>query len=224
MRIVVKFPTRSRGHKFLRILNQYIDSSDDPDNVFYLISIDQDDETMMNPSTFKAVSNAHENVEVVVGESMSKIHACNRDLNDYEGDWDIVVLASDDMIPQVQGWDKIIAEQMEENFPDTDGSLWFYDGHQHDICTMSIIGRKRYEKFKYLYHPDYISLWCDNEFTDVSKADSAIIFFSTCLFKHEHPIWMRQADKMDALYRKNEKYFKIDRRTYKQRKKQGFVR
>ena len=61
----------------------------------------------------------YKNTEIIFGNSKSKIDAVNRDLENYH-DWDIVLLASDDMIPQVKGYDRIIVL--------TDGEWHVMDG------------------------------------------------------------------------------------------------
>jgi hypothetical protein len=48
------------------------------------------------------------------------------------------MLASDDMIPVVSGYDQIIRNDMYENFKNTDGVLWYNDGGQTIITTLSI--------------------------------------------------------------------------------------
>ena len=62
-----------------------------------------------------------------------------------------------------------IRQKMIKHFPDTDGVLWFFDGWRKDLNTLCIIGRKYYERFGYIYHPDYKSFWCDAEFTEVAN-------------------------------------------------------
>lgn len=222
LKILVKFPTRSRGHKFINVLSEYINKSQDKSRVKYLISYDSDDPTMTAPvieGLIKAFPFV--NMTFARGESKNKIHACNRDVNDYKEDWDIIVLGSDDMLPQVHGWDFTIRQEMMKNFPSLDGALWFNDSHQPRVCTFSIMGRPYYERFKYLYHPDYISLWCDNEYTDVAMKAGKMKYYEQVLFKHFHPAWMGDG-AFDALYRKNEAYFKQDQQTYLRRKAIGF--
>ena len=59
---------------------------------------------------------------------------------------------------------------MSFNYPDTDGVLWFNDGFQGNrLNTLCILGKKYYERFNYIYHPDYISLYCDEEQTNVAR-------------------------------------------------------
>lgn len=223
LNILVKFPTKNRGLKFFQVLTQYVQSCKEPTRVKYLVTIDDDDHTMSDEIIKACVDVVgKDSIHFDAGYSANKIHACNRGMNECPFEWDVVVLASDDMIPQVNGWDQIIVDQMSQSFPELNGCLWFYDGHQNAICTMSIIGRAYYETFHYLYHSSYVSLWCDNEFTEVAQKTGSIVYSSTCLFRHMHPVWERKADLNDALYRKNESYFGQDKRNYILRKKRGF--
>ena len=72
----------------------------------------------------------------------------------------------------------------------------------------------------YIYNPEYISLWSDNEFTDVSKALNKVTYFEDVVIKHEHPMWSGSAH--DRLYQRNDKYFMRDKATYLRRKANGF--
>ncbi|PCJ57935.1 MAG: hypothetical protein COA65_08730 [Rhodospirillaceae bacterium] len=157
---------------------------------------------------------------IIGGTSNNKIHACNRDIEKGK-DWDIIVLISDDMIPQIDGWDEIIRQAMTKYYPDTDGTLWFNDGYQDRICTLCIIGRKYFDRFGFIYHPDYNSLFCDNEFTEVAKGLDKMTYFTACIFRHEHFANNPQI-KRDKLYDRNEAFFNIDKATYERRKAEGF--
>jgi hypothetical protein len=99
--------------------------------------------------------------------------------------------------------------------------LWYNDGYVgQKLNTMCIMGRKYFDRFAYIYHPDYISLFCDNEFMDVSMILNKVKYSEDVLFKHEHPA--NGVGAMDKLYNMNEKYYKIDQITYEKRKQQNF--
>jgi hypothetical protein len=182
-----------------------------------MMSIDNDDEvTLSNIELFNGCF-------IDIDSSPNKIHAINRNM-DKAPKWDIVVVMSDDMACQVKGFDEVIRRGFDvHEFTDQptgidlDQALWFFDGWQHNICTLVVMGRTRYEKFGYLYHPDYISLWCDNEWTEVNEPKK----FDQILFLHLHPAW-KQGEPMDALYQRNEAYFQHDKATYERRKAEGF--
>jgi hypothetical protein len=89
---------------------------------------------------------------IVVGRSCGKIGAINRDM-DLAPPFDILLLASDDMIPIVKGYDRIIRDNMPL---DTDRVLHFNDGHRTDsLNTLCILGKKYYDRFGYIYYPEY---------------------------------------------------------------------
>lgn len=214
--ILVKFPTRGRPDKFLKVLSQYI-STQNTEDVHYLITLDADDPSV-NDDFIDDIQSLSKHITISVGLSKGKIDACNRGMN-IIAEWDIVILASDDMHPQQTGWDKIISDAMQENFPDGDGVLNFSDGFT-DLNTMCILGRAYFERFGYIYDPEYISLWCDNAFQDVSRMLNREAKFSQVLFRHNHPA--NTGNGMDVLYRENDKHFRADQQTYLRQKAVNF--
>lgn len=207
----------------------------------FLVTIDTDDQTMNNSAVISKLSSLRD-VFYSFGSSKSKIDACNRDLNNYletaDPQPDIILLASDDMIPQERGYDEIIRSEMSKYFPDSDGCLWFSDGYRKDFCTLSILGRKYYDRFNYLYHPSYKSFWCDNEFTEVAHTANKIRFIDKVIIKHLHPDWIvsdpnahkmqetlfgdSQKELHDGTFMRNLPYEYEDRLNYERRKAKGF--
>ncbi len=109
---------------------------------------------------------------------------------------------------------------MIQYYPDTDGVLWFNDGFQKDrLNTLSILGKKYYDRFGYIYHPSYKSLWCDNEFTEVATKLGKQTYFEQIIIKHEHPLWTKE--KPDTVLIENDKYDPEDRANFERRKKEG---
>ena len=144
---------------------------------------------MNNEDTIKKITE-YKNTKLVIGHSLSKIDAINRDLSDFGYDWDIVLIAADDTIPQIIGYDNIVRNDMVFNYPDTDGILWYNDGFQEDtLNTLCILGKKYYKRFNYIYHPDYKSCWADNEFMTVGNILKKQSYFDQVIIKHEHPHW-----------------------------------
>jgi hypothetical protein len=220
MRILVKFPTRGRKTKFLSVLKKYYDLCDDKENIHFLISLDEDDTEMNNQHT-KDVLSTFKNLTCVFGKSVSKIHAVNRDINDLEEKWDIVILASDDMVPQVLGYDQIIRNKMNELYPDTDGVLWFNDGYQGSrLNTLCILGKKYYERFNYIYHPDYKSCFSDNEFMEVGNILKRQTYIDQVIIRHEHPDW--GFGSTDFVHNNNIKDWHHDNSTFQLRKTNNF--
>lgn len=186
-KILFKFATRSQPDKFFAGLHNIIDNLSNRINYEILVSADKNDKTMYNRSTLNliAVFEKNYNVKVVWGKSKNKIDAINRDI-ELVKDWDILVNFSDDMEFQKEGFDNVIRNKFNNHFPDFDGCLHFNDGYRKDIITLSILGRKYYERFNYIYHPSYISVWCDNEQTEVAKLLNKYVYFDDVIFKHQH--------------------------------------
>ena len=184
MKLLIKFPTRNRVKKFLKVLETYLENLEDSSTEI-IVSCDLDDVTM-NQGYVIEIINKHPNVKLFYGNNKTKIEAINADLSDV--DFDILLLASDDMIPIVKGFDTIIKKKMLEHYPDTDGVLWFNDGYQGDrLNTLCILGKKYYDRFGYIYYPEYRSVWSDNEFMDVANLLGKQIYFEDVIIQHQHP-------------------------------------
>jgi hypothetical protein len=157
---------------------------------------------------------------IFYGPNKSKIEACNANMNEVDWDWDIVVLVSDDMVPQIRGYDDVIRNHMLAKFPDRKGILWFNDGCQEDrLNTLCVYGRAFYEQQGFLYQPEYKSLFCDTELTDKCRNEYRDIcsYIPYCIIRHEHP-GTGFAQTMDRLYEHNQKFWNEDMYTYIGRK------
>lgn len=220
-KLLIKFPTRNRPNKFFEVLNEYIKKAKNLNKIAFLISMDSDDPAMNNESVKNKLNEISKTIRLVYfyGNSKSKIEAVNSDMEKVAG-WDIVLLASDDMIPVVEGYDYIIRKDMNDHFRDMDGCLWYSDGGQNNICTLSILGKKYYERFGYIYNPEYKSLWCDNEHTDVMTQLNKVYKSDNVIIEHQHPVY--QKTNYDELYVKNESYFNSDKEIYEKRKARNF--
>lgn len=226
MNILIKFPTRSRPELFLKTLKEYIDNAADLSNLKFIVSYDSDDDSMTDRMIvdclhYNNILYENKSISFYPGESKSKIHACNRNVEAIK-DWDILLLVSDDMHVQIKDWDTIIRNDMTQLYPDTDGCLWYHDGsQQRQISTLSCIGRKYYDRFGYIYHPSYKSFWCDNEYTEVAKRLGKITFIDNVIIKHNHPAWYSEV-KTDDLYKRNDLHWNHDVENYHNRKTLNF--
>lgn len=217
MKILIKFPTRNRKDKFFEVLQKYYDFATDLSKIEFLITLDYDDDSMNNQEVIDKLK-SYENLRFVFGKSNNKIHAVNRDIE--LGNWDIILLASDDMIPIEKGYDEQIRFNMNINYPDTDGILWFNDGNRKDLNTLCILGKKYYERFGYIYHPDYKSLWADNEFMTVGNLLKKQIFIDKVIIHHQHPDWGYGG--RDIIHSLNSNHDREDRMVFQRRQKMNF--
>lgn len=213
-KILLKFPTRLRPEKFLHCLSKAFELANDKENLKALVSYDSDDKTMTSEVIEKA--KALGDVECISGTSKNKIDAVNRDM-DKSGEWDILVLLSDDMECETKGWDDIIRLRFEER---SDRILHFNDGYRgQDLLTLPIMDRRYYERTQYIYHPDYISLWCDNEQMEVGRKLNRYRYYPAVLFRHKMAM---NGFEQDDLHKHTESFFEQDKKTFMLRRAKGF--
>jgi hypothetical protein len=220
MRILLKCPTRSRPARVLKTLGTYIRLAAHPEFLGVAVSCDIDDPTMRDTTELTKLLAPCAWSRIFYSPNTTKIQACNANMNEIDWDWDIVVLVSDDMMPQTRGYDDVIRTQMTTRFPDRNGILWFNDGCQGaNLNTLCIFGRTFYDERGVIYDPAYKSLFCDTELTDHCRTHLAnrCAYIQSCIIRHEHP-GAGYSQYMDALYDRNQKYWNEDMYTYIRRK------
>lgn len=209
--ILIKFPTRGRPDRFRRAFALWWRPQ-----VRFVISLDEDDTECMAPA-FLAWIQAQPNTRVCVGRSANKIDAMNRDL---EGErFDLLILASDDFLPTRPDYPERVVNLMARYFPTGDGLLHLPDGRRRDLITLPILGWLYYQRFGYIYHPDYASVFCDNEQMEVALSLGCYRYHEENIFKHD---WSGNAP--DATYLRNQEQGRDDHFIYAARKAAGFPR
>lgn len=205
-KLLIKIPTRERGFDWLE---SYLNNITNPTTQIWL-TLDIDDVQLCE---VKKIKERFPKINYGLGLSKSKIEAVNRDIDFISAhfDWSIILLGSDDMQPQQKGFDDLILKHFEQI---NDKLLWSSDGRQPRICTIPIMGREYYNRFDYIYHPAFKSLFCDNFQTDIAMRLDKCVKTKECFLKHEHPAWGGTM-KHDALYTRNDAFWGEDERTYK---------
>ena len=216
MKILFKYATRSRPAWFKKTLEGYLNNLSGRHEHEFRITIDHDDAAMNNPEMLAYM--AGKRLKVYVGPAgRSKIDVINADMDGAE--FDILVVVSDDMEVKEKGFDDIIAQDMQRQFPSGFGALHYNDGkHGRDnLITLSIMNKALYDHLGYIYYPNYRSTWCDNEFTDVTKMLNCYWYCPRVIIEHA---WMKQGG--DETYKKNSGDYHNDKVIYETRKAAGF--
>lgn len=220
MKLLIKFPSRARPTRFIEVFNLYNSMLSGKHEVSFLCSFDADDETMNTPEMHNWVERQGKLVKAFWGNSKTKIEAINADLEN-AGDYDVLLLAADDTIPQVHGYDDIIMGHMQTYYPDCDGVLHYNDGRQGErLNTLCILGKKYFDRFGYIYYKDYISVYADNEFMDISRMLGKATYINDVIIWHA---WMDNLGD-DLLYQRNNcpTLSHKDNITYMNRKQHNF--
>jgi len=184
MKISIIHPTRHRRKMAIATRMNWLMKADG--DVEYLLSIDSDDQTM--PPFVKGIR----------GPNKTAIEAINRAAKEATGD--LLVVVSDDFGCDMH-WDTLLKMEIEGR---EDFLVKTRDGIQPVLVTLPIMDRAYYNRFGYVYHPDYYHMGCDVELTAVAIMTGKLIY-SDLLFPHLH--YSTGLTPKDEINEKNDKTY-----------------
>ena len=211
--ICIIHPSRGRPEKSVQTIQKWI-----PYDCQVIVSLDQDDPTLdkyleLYPDYFTLAPTAH--YRIIVNQNRSAVDAINKaaELSLAFGDWMIVV--SDDSEPCESWPDKVYQATWQKR----DWILKTQDGIQPWIITMPIMDMDYYQRFGYIYHPDYLHMFCDTELTCVADLTGRKIE-SNLLFPHKH--YSVTKEKPDAINKRADATWAQGEKLFIQRANQKF--
>ena len=140
----------------------------------------------------------------------------------------LLITIADDWMPP-EHWDTLLLVQLNLDKP---AVVWVNsrtDGRIDPIMMFSILTRPYYEKYGYIFYPEYIGMFGDNDFTDVALRDSTngecdLIDCRKSLpvFEHRHPEYKTAPD--DEIYQRQHRSeaYRVGAAVYNRRKLSGF--
>lgn len=192
-------PSRGRPEKSFQTLKKWGRAlSCEGERPEVIVSVDMDD-TCLN-----AYINLHGN-RVIVNHNRSAIDAINNAAQVCTGD--IIIVVSDDT-DCPDDWNSKIIEATHSK---TDWIAKTPDGIQKWIITMPIMDRAYYNRFGYIYYPEYLHMFCDTEITCVADLTGRKIEIDVP-FLHNHystgkSVKDAVSDKADKTWSQGEKLF-----------------
>jgi glycosyltransferase involved in cell wall biosynthesis len=154
--ISILHPSRQRPDKSLHTLQKWLNNA--KTKVEVIVSLDEDDPTL----GVYEMNSTHENIKIIINKNRSAVDAINNAAKAATGD--IFIVVSDDT-DCPQGWDQKILNATEGR---TDWILKCPDGIQKWIITMPIMDRTYYNRFGYIYYPEFKHMFCDTFLTCVA--------------------------------------------------------
>lgn len=146
-----------------------------------IVSVDESDPSLDQYKHFFSTGRFdNPNVRVIVNKNRSAVDAINNAAKESKGE--VMIVVSDDT-DAVKGWDRLLSQATGTH---TDFVLKVNDGIQDWLCTMPIMDRVYYDRFGYIYHPEYSHMFCDTHLTHVADALGKLIIRNDILIPHLH--------------------------------------
>lgn len=203
MNITIIHPSRSRPQQALATQKKWLANADHPERIEYLFSLDLDDPLRKK---YKAP-------RILLNNNRSAIAAINYAAHFSTGDLLIVVSDDFDCPPH---WDTRLLEALGGA---RDFLVKTQDGIQKTLITLPIMDRTYFERFHYIYHPDYLHMFSDQEMTAVGHLLGRV-FNVDMLFEHKH--YSTGKSRRDAVNVKNNKSWDQGKRLFNERLKTNF--
>lgn len=141
------------------------------------MSIDENDpEKDQYLSFYSGVKNAR----VIIRNNRCAVDAINHAAEESTGE--ILIVVSDDT-GCVRYWDSIIEQATAGR---QDFVLKVHDGIQNWIITMPIMDRVYYNRFGWIYHPNFKHMFCDTFLTHQADALKKVIWRNDITIPHNH--------------------------------------
>lgn len=200
MKISVIHPSRSRAVIANKVRHEWLNKADN--EIEYIFSLDIDD-----PQATKYEGSS------IFNKNRSAVDAINICAEYANGDLFIVV--SDDFSCP-EHWDTLLIEALKGK---SDYCVKTLDGLQPTLMTLPIMDRVYYDRFGYIYYPEYRHMFCDQEMTAVAHMLGKAISLPI-LFPHNH--FTTGKFKRDAITARNNATWQQGERLFNERLKFNF--
>jgi len=214
MKISLIHPSRGRAMKAYHTFMNWLNCSSLMFEIEHVLSLDIDDPEISKYRLLFTRSCIVEN------NNSCLVEATNLAASVATGD--ILVYLSDDFVCPA-GWDeKIIRIFLDAGMEKplilkTDDALQKFEV---DIVTIPIMNRTLYNKLGYLWHPQYKSMFVDQDLYWTSKNNNWLLEVPTLVFPHHH--YCNGKAEKDATYLRNNQHWDSGKLTYHKRKAANF--
>lgn len=214
MKLSLIHPSRSRPDKAHATLKHWLGQASGKIEIEHVLSLDSDDETT---SRYKWLFT---NAEILINDNDCVVKATNHAAKHSTGD--VLIYLSDDFTAP-KDWDvEIFSRKLHESSEPV--LLKVHDNLQpftKDVLTIPIMNRALYERLGYFWHPEYRSMFVDQDLFWVCKNNNWLQYAPLLIFPHEH-YSVGKAER-DATYIRSDQNWVQGERFYKQRQAEGFI-
>ena len=200
MKITIIHPSRARAAIANKVRTEWLNKADGI--IEYIFSLDNDD-----------VQGTLYEGNCIYNNNRSAIDAINKAAEIATGD--LFVVVSDDF-DCPEHWDSLLIWGLQGK---SDYCVKTQDGLQPTLMTLPIMDRVYYERFGYIYHPDYKHMFCDQEMTAVAHMLGKSVTLPL-VFPHNH--YTTGKFQRDAVTLRNNATWQQGERVFNERLKTNF--
>jgi len=219
-------PSRGRPQQAFNTAQKWIERAGV--EVEYILSLDESD--MYQKAYFekygfggsdwpdrKGIHKTTTGFTCVLEDNKSVVEATNKAAKVSKGD--ILVYLSDDF-DCPEGWGELVLKEFEDRplLIKVDDCLQPLGTM---VLTIPIMNRKLYERLGYFWHPEYLSMFVDEDLFWTTRKMGALKYSEHLKFPHIHPAKGLAPD--DETYRRSSKNWDQGKKLFAQRRAQGFV-
>lgn len=186
MKISIIHPSRSRPQQAFATHSKWVSLAENFMDIEYILSVDTDDKFDYKKTFWQA--------QIIRSPNKTAIEAINVAAKKAKGD--ILIVVSDDT-DCFENWDTQLLAALDGK---SDFCAKCDDGLQPTLVTMPVIDRIYYNRYGYIYHPEYTHMHADEELTCVAIMTGKYIKLPL-LFQHNH--YTTGITPFDALNHKN---------------------
>lgn len=156
----------------------------------HVLSVDADDPSLDGYRALAATIGS----TLVVGPNRTMVEAVNRGAAAATGDV-LIAIADDYGCPP--DWDVALVAAIGGR---DHAAVWVHDNIEGRIMTLPILTRRFYERIGGIYHPSYVSMYADDDLTEVARVHGATVDVrKTLMFPHRHAsVGLSEADGVHA--------------------------
>lgn len=183
--ISIIHPSRNRAEMAFNTIDKWLSNASGTIPLEYIISIDNNEPDVYRyESNFYSLKIKHSGkwVQLVKNNNDNAIQAINYGATLTTQNLIIVVSDDFDCFPN---WDIFLINALKDK---KDFIVKTSDGIQDYIITLPIMDREYYNRFNYIYNPEYQHMFCDTEMTDVAHLLGKVIDLKcpNNVFIHRH--------------------------------------
>lgn len=224
-KILFKVASKGRPSDLFETLDSIYETVSDKENMYVLLTLGEDDLSVNNKEVIDRF-NSYKNLYYIFGENTGKVQATNKDMDLVDmpwSDWDILINSADDQRFIYYGFDELVRQTMEANFPDNDGfiHLWEPDAGAA-LPVLYCAGRKHFEIFGFIAHPQYKSLWWDNFYFSCAKLMAKYVYVDIHVFNHLCPAYLHHGKPKDSMFLRDQGLWGYDENVYRKHEKRNF--